>query len=155
MSRDFYRNRCKLGSIPQINTAAPVLYEDFEDDNLVFNFTFTGTGSWARSNVSAHTGTYCYRGATSASATATTTFTSPKTGTLSIWYRIHSESVSYDWGKIFINEVQKLVVGGADTGWVNWTSPITQGDVIRFDYRKDSSGDVGLDAFLIDDIQIS
>lgn len=128
----------------------PTYYEDFED--TTYNITFTG--DWVRTTADKYAGTYGYKAAAiTHNETSTTQFTMPFTGTISLWYKVSSES-NYDFGDIKVNGVSEVHVSGA-WAWTNWTYNATEWDIISFVYDKDGSVDANDNTFYIDNIDLT
>ena len=132
--------------------------EDFEDDNLIFDFT----GDWIRSNDNFKgdiiSGRYSYRSnkiSHNQTSKATTTFEVPDDGTdynLSFDYKTSSESS--DKLIVKVNGITVLQFGGINSS--NFTTPLISGsNTVEFIYSKDSSVDKNNDTVLIDNLKYS
>lgn len=90
-----------------------------------------------------------HRSSTTAETTWTITLNSPQQ--ISIPWQVQSESVNYDYFYIYIDDVTKLgPVGGTNlqTGILNVTLDAGS-HTVKATYRKDGSGDSGMDAAII------
>ena len=75
----------------------------------------------------------------------------PRTGTLNFEYSVESES-GYDNFFVYLNGNQKNRYTGYTSGI--YTLEVTEGDIVKLMYSKDSSGSSGVDAVYLKDIKI-
>lgn len=73
-------------------------------------------------------------------------------GTLSFWWKVSSESVSYDYVEVLVDGTQKAKIGGTGGNWARVELSI-EGDgthTVRWNYRKDDFASSGSDCAWLD-----
>ena len=130
---------------------------DFEGGEIPAGFDNTISNyPWVIWNSNPYSGSYCmasgnYNIASSESyIDATVEFVTD--GSIDFFSRISSESVNYDWGAFYIDNVEQYREGGT-TNWANRHYDVPAGThTFRWYYRKDSSVNSGEDRYFIDEI---
>jgi len=126
--------------------------EALDVDGLTF--TTGGDAEWFEQSDVAKTGETALRsGAISADEDTWIETTVAKTGMLSFWWRVSSESVSYDWLEVAVDGDVKDKVGGEDPDWYRKSFVVTAGQTVRWRYRKDGSYDGGEDCGWLDGVE--
>ena len=161
-------NYNELGYAKDINgNVVGTLTEGIGNGSINFPLTETSR-TWSK----LEDGTYQSNGATSTISTMTSDeFTLEEDGSLSFDWAVSSESVSYDYVYYTITNVDtNATIGGTSTK-IGGNGSVTQYEnlsfatvtvdldagtyKIAFSYRKDGSGDTGLDAGFVKNIQVT
>ena len=136
----------------------PLLYEDFESGD--FNrFPWNNTISdypWTIDSLHAYEGQYCMKstceGVDNGISQIEVSVYIPIEGQMSFYSKISSEN-PWDMGHFYLDGVKKMECAGEE-GWTEHQFDITVGEhVLRWDYVKDASTDVGDDCFYVDCIR--
>ena len=128
----------------------------FDNEVIPSNFT-NGDTPWKIWEDNPNSGSYCiasdnYNEANS-TATISLTATYEEDGTIEFYSRVSSESISYDYGTFFIDDVEKLREGGNSNTWMHYVYEVSAGEhTFIWNYRKDGGVNGGEDRYYIDDI---
>lgn len=125
-------------------------------DNTSLTFTTGGSAEWFVETDDVHTGSSALRsGAISDDQETWLETTVSGSGMISFWWKADSESVNYDWLEVAVDGDVQAEVGGGDTGWVRKDVAMfgSGSHVIRWRYRKDSSGSGGFDCGWLDGVE--
>ncbi|HYE69241.1 MAG TPA: hypothetical protein VEA58_11560 [Anaerovoracaceae bacterium] len=141
----------------QVNSAPGDDYsEGFEGGALPTGWTTGGNGTgWAAQTLDKNSGTYALRSAFITDSQQTwLRFTSPITGTLSFYWRVSSES-GFDFLTFKKNGVNVDQISGTPAGFAQKTNiPVVAGDILEWNYNKDSSESTNSDCGWLDDVFI-
>ena len=130
------------------------IIEDFETgDFSKFEWQIDGAYPWSLTTNNPYEGTYCMKsggaGVASVVSNMTVTVEIPADGLMSFFGKISSES-NYDYGRFFIDGVEKGSYSGAGS-WGEKKFDITQGThTFQWRYTKDSSVNSNDDCFYVD-----
>ena len=130
------------------------IVEPFETgDFSLFDWQLDPTYPWSITTNQPYEGTYCMKsggaGVASVTSNMTVTVNIPSDGVMSFFGKISSES-NYDYGRFFIDGVEKGNYSGAGT-WSEKTFDITAGDhTFQWRYTKDGSVNSNDDCFYVD-----
>ena len=128
----------------------------FDNEVIPSNFT-NGDTPWKIWEENPNSGSYCiasdnYNEANT-TATISLTATYEEDGTIEFYSRVSSESISYDYGTFFIDDVEKLREGGNSNTWMHYVYEVSAGEhTFIWNYRKDGGVNGGEDRYYIDDI---
>lgn len=134
--------------IPEVIVAT----ENFETDPI------SGSGTWTLTTSSPHSGARCLRSAViGVNASTLYTFNIPAPAThIRVWHRVSSE-LNFDFFNIYKDSVsvpnRLFQLSGTANVWNVSTLNVTGATTVIFEYVKDGTSSVGLDAAFIDDIE--
>lgn len=133
---------------------APAVDGGFESS--LAPFTSSGT-AWTRVTSGQRTGSGAARaGAITHSQTTSmsTTFTLDATRTISLWYRVSSES-GFDYFRIIVDGTQQAQYSGT-VAWTQWTMSLGAGShTLELRYVKDGTVSSGDDTVWVDDVDLA
>lgn len=135
----------------QVTSVVTDVTENFESGDLT-GFSTSGDANWFVQSTTKNGGTYAAQsGDINDDESSHLEWTVPADGTLSFYWKVSSEE-SFDELAYFINDVEQTLIDG-EVGFVQVTGvSVSEGDVIRWTYRKDGSQSDGSDCGWVDDI---
>ena len=133
----------------------PLLFEDFEtgDFNRFPWNNNLGEHPWVIDTIHAYEGRYCMKstceGVGDGLSLIEVSVYVPLEGQMSFYSKISSEN-PWDKGRFYLDDVKKMECAGEE-GWAEYQFDITAGEhLLRWEYVKDASTNVGDDCFYVD-----
>lgn len=134
--------------------ATDIISDGFERTSLGADYTTGGNLPWVTSTSSVHSGSRSAKAGAITHGGQTWMTRNATGGGLSFWWRVSSES-GWDFFRFYVDDVPQLEKSGV-WAWTQYSTTLGAGNhVLKWEYKKDTSGSSGSDTAWIDDLQLS